>query len=118
MDSNLNTGDKSLEIAGLDDETIALMREAIDRQDGTYAIDPVAHTMKRIVRFSRPPTRRAVPVQIPGRIQTSARSPRRRSIRSSRARARAPDDPDPDPLEVVPLSRFRREVRRWLEGAA
>lgn len=53
----------------------------------------------------------------------SARAPRGRPVRT-RAKARSPgsrssDDPDPEPpLQVVPLSRFRRDVRRWLEGAA
>ena len=53
------------------------------------------------------------------------RAPRPRTVRRARAQARAPgskgskDPPEPEPpLEVVPLSRFRRDVRRWLEGAA
>jgi len=54
-----------------------------------------------------------------GRVRASGRSPRRRSVRSSRAKARAPDEPSPSPdLDVVRLSRFRRGVRRWLEIAA
>jgi hypothetical protein len=55
-----------------------------------------------------------------GRTRSSARTRRRRSVRSNAAKARAPgDDPEPEPpLDAVPLSRFRRDVRRWLEGAA
>lgn len=107
MFSEVSPGDKSLQIAGLDEETLALMYEAVRRQDGTYAIDPVAHTMKRVVRFPRPPAQRAV---------ASARSPRRRSVRRVASRARGPDDPEPEPpLDVVPVARFRRDVRRWLE---
>ena len=53
------------------------------------------------------------------RNRSSRRAPRRRSVRRARAQARAPgskDPPDP-PLEAVPLSRFRRDVPRSLEGA-
>jgi hypothetical protein len=53
--------------------------------------------------------------------RTAARAPRSRSVRSSRAKARAPDDPSPKPppeLVAVPVAVFRRDVRRWLEGAA
>jgi hypothetical protein len=55
-----------------------------------------------------------------GRVRPSARSPRRRSVRSGGAKARAPDEPSESepPLDAVPLSRFRRDVRRWLKGAA
>jgi hypothetical protein len=53
--------------------------------------------------------------------QGRARSPRRRSVRSSRAKARAPgsrsSDDDPHDLDVAPLSRFRRDVRRWQKDA-
>ena len=54
------------------------------------------------------------------RNRLSRRAPRRRTVRRTRAQALAPgskDPPDP-PLEAVPLSRFRRDVRRWLEGLA
>jgi hypothetical protein len=45
--------------------------------------------------------------------------PREHRARRSQRRA-ARDDPDPEsepPLEAVPLARFRRDVRRWLEVA-
>jgi hypothetical protein len=64
---------------------------------------------------------RAVVGRFQGGRSTAARSPRRRSIRSSRAKARAPggsDDPDASDLEVVPVARFLRDVWRSLEGAA
>jgi hypothetical protein len=51
-----------------------------------------------------------------GRSRGSTRSPRRRSVRSSRAKARAPADPDSDPfdlepaLRVISLGGFRRQL--------
>jgi hypothetical protein len=49
------------------------------------------------------------------------RAPRRITRRPNggrfRARARAPSSSEPEPpLQVVPLSRFRRDVRRWRGG--
>jgi hypothetical protein len=57
--------------------------------------------------------------RLPRHRRASGRAPRR-NVRRARAQARAPGskDPPPDlPLEAVPLSRFRRDVRRW-KGAA
>lgn len=63
--------------------------------------------------------RRAVSVAPGRRIRTAARSPRRRSIRSSRAKARAPDDGDPPgssdvrpALRVISRAAFRAELER------
>jgi hypothetical protein len=63
--------------------------------------------------------RAPIAVATPGRVQVAARTPRRRSIRSSRAKARAPDDGDPpEPADVRPALRvisranFRRELER------
>lgn len=44
-----------------------------------------------------------------------------RSRRSQRSAARgdpSPSEPAEPPLQVVPVSRFRRDVRRWLEGVS
>lgn len=58
-------------------------------------------------------------VATPGRVQVAARSPRRRSIRSSSAKARAPDEGDPTgppdlrpALRVISRANFRRELER------
>jgi hypothetical protein len=57
---------------------------------------------------------------LPGRVQAAARAPRRRSVRNGSRKARAPasSEPEPPPLRVVPVSHFRRDGRRWIEGAA
>jgi hypothetical protein len=60
------------------------------------------------------------PVRTPSRPRESRRRPLSAS-RGNPRRARAPssdDDGSDPPLQVVPLSRFRRDVRRWQEGAA
>jgi hypothetical protein len=56
-----------------------------------------------------------------GRVLVAPRAPRSRRTRRTSSSARGDPDPsdEPDPdLEAVPLSRFRLDVRRWLEGAA
>jgi hypothetical protein len=55
-----------------------------------------------------------------GRVPSSARSTRSRSVRRPASRARGPDDPpDKPPLDVVVTrARLRWADRRWLEGAA
>ena len=65
-------------------------------------------------RFTRP----NFTCEATGRVQVAARTPRR-NVRRARAQARAPGSKDPPnpPLETVPLARFRRDVRRWQEGA-
>jgi hypothetical protein len=76
-------------------------------------------THAEVVRWHRALRGRPT-LPVASREQSSARAPRRRSVRTrSGNRARAPSDPsdEPDPpLGAVPLARFRRDVRRWLEG--
>ncbi len=106
-------------IDGIDGTTLALMHEAVERGDGVYSIDPLAHTMERVVKFPPPRLRRRPDVRTPALVRPSARTPRRRSVRRRPSKARAPDDPSPSPeLEAVPLSRFRADVRRWRKGTA
>src|SRR5215212_551499 len=79
------------------------MHWAIERSDGTYSFDPATGQTERfdpatgkkerLVPFPHRRLRRqAVPRSQTslGRVRVAARSPRRRSIRSSREKARAP----------------------------
>jgi hypothetical protein len=74
------------------------------------------HVYRTRYGFDRP--HRSVSV----RPQHRARAPRRRRVSSGPRKARAPgSSSDDDPhhhLEAIPLSRFRRDVRRWLEAVA
>jgi hypothetical protein len=96
--------------------------EEISRPEYERLINPDWH--EHFVEFLEESlwTQRAwASVSVPIRVQAAARASRRRSVRTSPRRANGPpsdDDSSPEPLEVVSLSRFRRDVRRWQEGAA
>ena len=127
MSQELNPGEQ-----GLSPDVLAFMHWTVERQDGTYSFDPATGKTERfdpatgkkerLVPFPHRRLRReAVPATqaSPGRVQVAARSPRRRSIRSSRAKARAPDEgepPDPSDLRpallVISRAGFRRELER------
>ena len=76
----------------------------------------VGHALARDGRLYR--LRQRHETSAPRRVRGTARTPRRRTVRRTRAQARAPASKDPPepPLEAVSLARFRRDVRRWREG--
>lgn len=67
-------------------------------------------------RLQAPVTPRA---EAPAAVVSRPREHRSRGSQRSGPRGDpSPSEPEPPPLRVVPVSRFRRDVRRWLEGAA
>jgi alkylated DNA nucleotide flippase Atl1 len=79
-------------------------------------------TVHDVVAWHRTVNRKGTPCAALQRRVSTARAPRRRSVRRRCGnRARAPSGPSDEPaephLEAVPLSRFLRDFRGWLTGA-
>ena len=98
------------------DRVFAQVREVMRKNPHhTFSFDPGTGKVELLRRFA--PRSVARPRRAPDvvRIQTSARTPRRRNVRRAPARARAPDDPLPEPeppLRVVPLAASRSELEK------
>jgi hypothetical protein len=78
-------------------------------------LDGVPARVMRAFRRQRSPV-----VHVPERRENVAR-PREHRARRVRSKTSARGDPDPEPeppLEVLPLSRFRRDLDAWLGAAS
>ena len=101
-----------------DPQAVADAKQALEERDGvSYSWSSQTKEFAPALRFTK---RRIAIVHVPERRENIARPRERRA--SSRQRARAPtgDDPSPEsdpPLEVIPLSRWQRELRRALGSA-
>ena len=100
-----------------DDEESQQFAADVQRLNPNWTPGTIPRALRQQARFVAKPA--AATSTMSRRPQPAARAARGRRVRT-RAKARGPDDPPkPEPpLDVVPLARFRRDVRRWLEERA